>query len=79
MRTTLNIDDDLYRRAKTEAARVGTTVTALLEDALRARLQRAETAVEAPAVRLTTVGGNGVRPGIDLDDSAALLDAMDGG
>ena len=28
-------------------------------------------------IRLTTTGHGGPRPGIDLDDSASLLDAMD--
>jgi len=28
-------------------------------------------------VALKTVGGTGLRPGVDLDDSAALLDAME--
>jgi hypothetical protein len=35
MRTTLDIDDDLYQQAKVEAARSGRTVTSLVEDALR--------------------------------------------
>lgn len=79
MRTTLNIDDDLYRRAKQEAARAGTTVSALLEEALRARLLRDDAPSDGEPVRLTTVGGSGVRPGVDLDDSAALLEHMDRG
>lgn len=29
-------------------------------------------------IRLKTVSGNGVNPGIDLDDSATLLDIMEG-
>ena len=28
-------------------------------------------------VRLKTVSGDGVRPGVDLDDTAALLDLME--
>lgn len=35
MRTTLNIDDDLLKEAKITAVREGTTLTALLERALR--------------------------------------------
>ncbi|MBE0610838.1 MAG: type II toxin-antitoxin system VapB family antitoxin, partial [Dehalococcoidia bacterium] len=35
MRTTLNIDDDLLKEAKIMAVREGTTLTALLERALR--------------------------------------------
>ncbi|MFZ5992892.1 MAG: toxin-antitoxin system HicB family antitoxin [Deinococcota bacterium] len=39
MQTTLRIDDELYRRAKAEAARQGITLTQFLEEALRLRLQ----------------------------------------
>jgi hypothetical protein len=30
------------------------------------------------SVRLTTFRGSGLQPGVDLDDSAALQDLMDG-
>lgn len=40
MRTTLNLNDDLARRAKKAAADRGTTLTALIEDALREKLTR---------------------------------------
>ena len=40
MRTTLTIDDDLYRRAKAHAALSGQSVGAVIEDALRDLLQR---------------------------------------
>ena len=32
---------------------------------------------ECKPVRLKTVNGDGVRPGVDLDDTAALLDLME--
>lgn len=38
MQTTLRIDDSLYREAKAEAARQGTTLTRFLEEGLRLRL-----------------------------------------
>ncbi len=38
MRTTLVIDDELYRRVKAKAALEGRTVTELVEDGLRAAL-----------------------------------------
>ncbi len=38
MRTTLVIDDDLYRRVKAKAAMEGRRVTDLVEDGLRAAL-----------------------------------------
>ena len=52
-------------------------VTAIIEESLRARLARTSTEPRT-RVRLTTTGHGGLRPGIDLDDSASLLDVMDG-
>ena len=63
--------------AKHEAAKCGMTLTAIIEESLRARLARTS-AEPRPRVRLTTTGHRGLRPGIDLEDSASLLDAMDG-
>lgn len=78
MRTTIRLADDLLRDAKREAATVGTTLTALIEDSLRERLyRRTKPEVHDEPVRLRTCGGNGMLPGIELDDSASLLDAMD--
>ena len=53
------------------------TLTAVIEESLRARLART-TAEPQTRVRLTTAGHGGLRPGIDLDDAASLLDVMDG-
>jgi len=38
MKTTLNLDDELLGRAKRRAAARGTTLTALVEEGLRAAL-----------------------------------------
>lgn len=77
MRTTLDLDDDVFRRAKEEAARSGRTLTSLVEDALREALSRtSRTAAEPYQVR--PFGGSGLQAGIDLDDSAGLLRSMDG-
>lgn len=79
MRTTIRLGDALLREAKQEAARSGMTLTAIIEESLRERLARSAARAEPRArVRLTTSGSGGLRPGVDLDDSAALLDVMDG-
>ncbi len=79
MRTTIRLGDALLADAKREAVRLGMTLTAIIEESLRERLARSATNAEPrPRVRLTTTGKGGVLPGIDLDDSAALLDVMDG-
>lgn len=78
MRTTITIDDDLYRRAKERAARTGRTVSGLIEDAVRAALKpRRHAGVEMEP--LPVFGGSGVMPGVDLSDTAALNDIMDSG
>ena len=38
MQTTLRIDDQVFRHAKAEAARLGITLTRFIEDALRERI-----------------------------------------
>lgn len=80
MRTTILLPDDLWRKAKTAAAASGRTVTALVEDSLRERLERGGRPRRGPRRARLPVhrGRKGVRPGVDLDDSAALLDVMDG-
>ncbi len=78
MRTTLRIPDPLFREAKAQAARTGRTLGSLLEDALRAYLGRIEAPRPKRKVRLTTYGKGGVRPGVNLDNSAELLDIMEG-
>ena len=77
MRTTVNINDRLLSEAKVLAARSGKTLTAVIEDALQERLARQQVSARSQPVRLPTFGGNGLQPGVDLDDSAALRDLMD--
>lgn len=77
MRTTINLDDELLKQAKLAAQRSGTTLTALIEDAVRERLARQTSAPATEPVRLPTVGGRGPRPGVDLDDSTGLRELLD--
>jgi hypothetical protein len=78
MRTTVRLDEGLLREAKAEAARRGETVTALIEKGLR--LVLAASRRTAPGARVTlpvSSATGGTRPGVDLDDSDALLDLLD--
>jgi hypothetical protein len=77
MRTTVRLDPALLRAAKRYAAEEGTTLTALIEDGLREVLGRRQTAKSRPPVKLPTFGGNGLQPGVTLDDSARLRDVME--
>jgi len=77
MRTTVRLDAQLLAEAKKYAAETGRTFTAVLEDSLRDALSRRSTRPKRSRVRLKTFKGGGVRPGVDLDDSAAMLEAME--
>jgi hypothetical protein len=77
MRTTVRLDPDLLHDAKLAAAEDRTTLTALLERALRELLVRRRQPSSVPRVPLPTFTGDGLQPGVDLDNNAALLDLMD--
>jgi hypothetical protein len=73
MRITVRLDNALLEQARREAFRRGETLSALMEEGLRLALaQRAR--VVLPVCR----AGGGVLPGVDLNDSAALADHMEG-
>lgn len=73
----MRLDEQLLKSAKQYATETGTTLTAVIEDALRQALARRATNRSRVPVQLITVAGRGVRTGIDLSDSAALLAAME--
>jgi len=79
MRTTIQIDDHLHELARQYAVNKGKTFTALVEEALREKLlsRKKANASEQKNVVLKTVSGNGILPGIELDNNAALLDLME--
>lgn len=77
MRTTIRLDEELLTQAKQLAARTGRTLTAVIEDALRRAFADAKRAKKHPPARLPTFRGDGLQPGVDLDDTAALLGLMD--
>lgn len=79
MRTTIRLDDDVLAQAKETAARTGRTLTAVIEDALRESFARAAARVKGSRPQLPTFGGRGLQAGVDLDDTAALLDLMESG
>lgn len=76
MRTTIRLDDHLLAQAKQLAAKTDRTLTAVIEDALREVLAR-RNQTRKKAVKLPTYGGSGTRPGVDISNSAALLDIME--
>jgi hypothetical protein len=77
MRTTIRIDDELLKEAKAIAAASDRTLAELVEDALRESLARRRATSGRARVKLPTFKGDGLQPGVDLNDSAALLDLME--
>jgi len=77
MRTTIRLDESLLAEAKKIAAEKGSTLTSVVENALRQSFAQQKRASRRGKVSFTTSGKGGLRPGVDLDDSAALLDLME--
>jgi hypothetical protein len=77
-RTTVRLPEELLRRAKRKAAAERRTLTALIEDGLRRVLDDRGT-VKHPERRMPPVSKarGGLRPGIDLNDTAALQEMDD--
>ena len=79
MRTTVRLDEHLLREAKQLAARTGATLTSVIENALKEMLGRRGKTVRQTSAALPTFRGNGLLPGVDLDDGAGLLELMESG
>jgi hypothetical protein len=76
MKTTLNIDDQLLREAKKRAAEQGTTLTFVVEEALRGALTE-RGARHRGDVRWVVVDGG--PPRVDIDDRNALYTFLERG
>ena len=73
MKTTLNIDDQVMRELKREAARQGRTMSELVETALRLLLRPQNQRGKLPALPRFRSGGALV----DVADRNALYDLME--
>ena len=79
MRTTVRLDDALLDQAKHEAGRRRETLTSLIEQGLRLVLAHSRAPARHRKVSLPVCrAGGGTLPGVDLNDSASLLDVMEG-
>lgn len=79
MRTTINLPDDLMIQIKKVATTTHSTVTALIEETLREGLARRRHRRGATRPTLPTYGKQGPLPGVDIDDTASMLDVMESG
>ena len=76
MRTTINLDDQLLADLRTAGAQDGTTITAVIEDALRIALTRRRQRLRGPHAEFLTSPGRSF-PHVNLDSNAELGDLMD--
>lgn len=76
VRTTIDLNDEVFRAAKRRAAAEGTTLRDLIEQALRSHLALKPRG-KGYKLKWNPVKGR-LRPGVQLDDRDALFDLMDG-
>jgi len=76
-RTTIRMRRRLMREAKKAAIDSGQTFTEFVEESVQESLARRARS-ELPPFKMLTFGSGGVRPGIDINNSAQLWDILDG-
>jgi plasmid stability protein len=77
MRTTIMLDDEVFRAFKQRAAEHGTSLTHEIEEALRAELAATAEAVNAEPYEVPVFRGTAPVPGVDLNSNAALAEILD--
>lgn len=77
MRTTIQLDDEVFRAYKERAAEHGTSLAYEIEEALRSELAARAEATEPEPYRVQTFRGTAPVPGIDLNSNAALADILE--
>jgi hypothetical protein len=79
MRTTVNIDERLLAEAKLIAARQHRSIGSVLEDALRALIDKesAPSARQDFVLHTFTPARTGLLPGVDLEDKELMADLLE--
>ncbi|MGH9358671.1 MAG: type II toxin-antitoxin system VapB family antitoxin [Terriglobia bacterium] len=77
MRTTIELDDRLFRDLKRQAAASGTTLRQVVNDLLRRSLNRPEQRSKYRFDWKVDPLGT-IQPGVRLNDRESLFDLMDG-
>jgi hypothetical protein len=76
MRTTIRIKDDILNQAKKRAAEEGRTLTSLIEEALALAVTKPKRTRRGRVDLPVSKAPGGVLPGIDLNRSCDLEEAM---
>lgn len=77
MRTTITMDERLMAQLKRRAAEQGTSVSRIIEQAVRLFVRTPRTPAESPAFELITFGAGGRFSRLNTDKTSALIEADD--
>jgi hypothetical protein len=78
MQITIDIGEYLLEKAKDAAAETHRSLDEFVADAILVTLDRMRRVRERGKFEVITYGSGGVFPGVDIDNTSALLDIMDG-
>ena len=78
MRTTINLPDDLILGAKKAAREIQVCLSEFIADAIRVSLGKRRRKLPQREFKIIPSGKGGLLPGVNLDDTSALLDIMNG-
>jgi hypothetical protein len=77
MRTTIRLDDEVFRAYKQRAAARGTTLAQEIEGALRANLHTRRECASEPRFETIVFDGDASPALIDINDNQALQELID--
>jgi predicted transcriptional regulator len=77
MRTTISLDERLMAQLKRRATEQGTSVSRLIEQAVRLFVRTQRTPADSPAFELITFGASGRFSRFNIDKTSALIEADD--
>lgn len=77
VRTTIKLDDEVFRAFKQRAAKRGTSLTHEIEEALRSDLAASTVEVGAEPYEVPIFRGVAPVPGVDLNSNAGLAEILD--
>lgn len=78
MRTTISIHDQAFKLCKKKAEEKGVSIGEVVTEAIFLAYREKPGRVRARRYDLPVSGQGGLRPGVDLDNTAALKDVMEG-
>jgi predicted transcriptional regulator len=77
MRTTITLDDGLLDQLKRRASETGTSVSKLVEQAVRLFVRTPRSSASSESFELVTFGAGGRFSQLNIDKTSALIEADD--